>query len=323
MTTIGNIAFGKNYLKNVILGDSVTDIGARAFNKNETLESVVFTGEAPTVEMAFKPAPSFDYPNAGLTLTYPWRYRQDSAQRPYGYTSPSWRGGYKTQAAATVDFDLNGHGSTAPDDQQVIVDEETVPRPADLTEPGYVFTGWYTDPAATSAFDFSAKIDRDRTLYAGWEDGTVPGIAGDATVDGKIGAPFSYIPSITGAPAPMVSLTSGDLPDGLSLDANTGEITGTPTGEAGDYAIELTVGNGVEPDATLRVTISINPEDDPGSSEADDSVPGASGPASGGGQVSVSAGDPLPDTGGAPLGLLMFGLVAVVAGILLLRRRIS
>lgn len=45
----------------------------------------------------------------------------------------------------------------------------TVTAPADPTREGYSFTGWYTDAAYTTAFSFSAALNENLTLYAGWK----------------------------------------------------------------------------------------------------------------------------------------------------------
>jgi len=48
--------------------------------------------------------------------------------------------------------------------------------------------------------------------------------------NGTIGTPYDQIPSASGGTAPFTwSVSTGSLPTGLSLNATTGEITGTPT----------------------------------------------------------------------------------------------
>ena len=65
----------------------------------------------------------------------------------------------------TVTFDSNG-GTPVPS-QNVIVSGHAV-KPADPTKTGYVFNGWYTDPALTTLYDFSTSVTEDITLYANW-----------------------------------------------------------------------------------------------------------------------------------------------------------
>jgi uncharacterized repeat protein (TIGR02543 family) len=40
--------------------------------------------------------------------------------------------------------------------------------PATPVREGYIFTGWYTDEACTTAYDFMTPVVEDTTLYAGW-----------------------------------------------------------------------------------------------------------------------------------------------------------
>ena len=65
----------------------------------------------------------------------------------------------------TATFDMQGHG-TAPAAQTVYSGVANA-----LTEPtaqGYDFGGWYGDAACTEAFDFTAALDDNVTVYAKW-----------------------------------------------------------------------------------------------------------------------------------------------------------
>ncbi len=71
----------------------------------------------------------------------------------------------------------------------------------------------------------------------------------------ELGAPYSFAFSVDGAPDPTVSVTTGTLPPGLTLSA-AGVLSGTPTA-AGSYPVTLTAANGIAPDATLAVTLTV------------------------------------------------------------------
>jgi hypothetical protein len=88
---------------------------------------------------------------------------------------------------------------------------------------------------------------------------SAPGLQpGPANPDFTVGQAGTYTPVLTGAPAPVVSLSQGTLPAGLQLDSATGVISGTPAaGTAATYAITLTAKNGVSPDATMQVTLTV------------------------------------------------------------------
>ena len=68
-------------------------------------------------------------------------------------------------------------------------------------------------------------------------------------------AGYSFQITATGIPAPRVGI-DGDLPPGLLVDENTGELRGT-TYQIGDYPITVTADNGwgrASADYTLHVT---------------------------------------------------------------------
>ncbi|WP_208641991.1 beta strand repeat-containing protein, partial [Arthrobacter oryzae] len=73
------------------------------------------------------------------------------------------------------------------------------------------------------------------------------------------GTPYSYTFTASGTPAPTFRVSSGTLPAGLSLNATTGVLSGTPT-TAGTSTFTVTAANGVSPDAvTGSLTITVNP----------------------------------------------------------------
>ena len=85
----------------------------------------------------------------------------------------------------TVTFDANGKDAAMPDSQRV---KEGKAATEPSTKPrckGYTFTGWYTDVACAKAYDFSAAVTADLTLYAKWAKNAVnPGGNGGAGSNG-------------------------------------------------------------------------------------------------------------------------------------------
>ena len=67
-----------------------------------------------------------------------------------------------------ITFDAKGLGGANPA-SQTLRDGEKVTKPADLTEEGYNFLGWFTDEDCTQPYDFSADVTGDLNLYAKWE----------------------------------------------------------------------------------------------------------------------------------------------------------
>lgn len=86
-----------------------------------------------------------------------------------------------------------------------------------------------------------------------------PGVTGLPPVAEK-GVAFSYEFTVTGSPAPTVTTVDAELPPGLTL-SESGVLSGTPT-KAGTYTFTVTASNGVDPDATLPVTLTVKPADD-------------------------------------------------------------
>ncbi len=88
------------------------------------------------------------------------------------YKDTTYKAVYTTKVNSyTVTFDANGHG-TAPASQTIDYGQ-TIAKPADLTEIGYTFGGWYKEAACVTAYDFSTKVTADITLYAKWNQGGV------------------------------------------------------------------------------------------------------------------------------------------------------
>lgn len=75
---------------------------------------------------------------------------------------------------------------------------------------------------------------------------------------GVFGTPYSHQLSATGDPAPAYSVVSGALPEGLSLDGNTGLISGTPSAVTSTPASGMLQAlNGVGAPATQAFAINI------------------------------------------------------------------
>ncbi len=70
----------------------------------------------------------------------------------------------------TVTFDENGGTVPASPTTVDVVENQTIgTTPTSPIWPGYQFNGWYTDAAATNAWDMDTDIvSSDMTLYAGW-----------------------------------------------------------------------------------------------------------------------------------------------------------
>jgi Putative Ig domain len=113
--------------------------------------------------------------------------------------------------------------------------------------------------ATIAGFYFGA----DAAQNAGGQGGpaaVAPGLLADPTNPAfVVGRPGTYTPKVTGTPPPTVSLSQGTLPSSLQLNPATGVISGTPaSGTENTYAIMLTAANGIVPDATLPLTLTVS-----------------------------------------------------------------
>lgn len=83
-------------------------------------------------------------------------------------------------------------------------------------------------------------------------------IASTPPAAAMVGAPYSYSFTASGVPAPTFTVSSGSLPDGLTLTP-AGLLSGTPT-SAGSSTFTVTASNEASPDATTApLTISVAP----------------------------------------------------------------
>lgn len=85
---------------------------------------------------------------------------------------------------------------------------------------------------------------------------TLSGSPSNPTI-GSAYAGFTPTKSGGGSATITYTLDSGVLPAGMSLNASTCEITGTPT-QSGAYPIVLRGSNGVDTDGTLNITLTVN-----------------------------------------------------------------
>lgn len=69
----------------------------------------------------------------------------------------------------TVKFDTCGIGTAPADAVASPATDWKIERPEDPTDDKYRFTGWYSDETLENEWDFSDKVEKNMTLYAGWE----------------------------------------------------------------------------------------------------------------------------------------------------------
>ena len=103
-------------------------------------------------------------------------------------------------------------------------------------------------PNATQNFTLTVNVPANQA----------PAIASTSSSTFTAGSTGTFTVTATGTPVPTLVQT-GTLPAGVSFDAATGVLSGTPaTGTGGTYPIALTARNGVPPKATQIFTLTVN-----------------------------------------------------------------
>lgn len=84
----------------------------------------------------------------------------------------NWIQGTAATATFYLNYDADGNG-TADDvyEKKTFADGNRISSPADPTREGYVFDGWYTDDAYTTAYRSAAKYSGSQSFYAKWLKG--------------------------------------------------------------------------------------------------------------------------------------------------------
>jgi choice-of-anchor A domain-containing protein len=115
----------------------------------------------------------------------------------------------------------------------------------------------------TASGSFSIKVtDKNGITATGTCAITIvagPSLSCSSVTSGEVGVAFnSGAMTVTGGSAPYTFSVSGTLPAGLSLNASTGAVTGTPTA-AGSFSIKVTDANGITATGTCAITIVAGP----------------------------------------------------------------
>lgn len=179
--------------------------------------------------------------------------RTDFFGNPLGGRSPSI-GVHNPYAVA---FDSGGGSEVA----MMFADRGgTITEPKAPTKGDAVFGGWYRDAELNNAWDFATDlVTSDTELYAKWiedEQGTAPTIMTDSLENGQVGQTYSAALSAAGDAPIKWTITDGELPKGISLDEETGIISGLPE-QRGQFTFKVQANNDAGSDSkTLSLVIT-------------------------------------------------------------------
>lgn len=154
----------------------------------------------------------------------------------------------------TVTFDCKG-GSYVP--VQNVINGGKVIEPKNPSRSGYIFTGWYTTESGTTTYNFYQSIYEPITLYAQWEldISEPPKILTDNLRQCYKGVSYNEILEASGSAPITWSIIDGKLPNGLTLNRNTGEISGKST-EDGSFNFMVLAENKYDIEAKSYTLIS-------------------------------------------------------------------
>ena len=212
VVSIDESAFeGCKNLPSVTLPAGLSNIWGSAFRDCSHLENLYFNGSKKQWDKVYKAG---DW-NTGVASNY----------------TEHWR--------CTVTFDANGHG-TAPEAQTGLwSSQDKVTEPAPLSADGYVCTGWFTDAACTTQWDFANDVlTDDLTLYADWGTACAATFTTAATT-----VEIPYGQEWTDIPVTASSLTLGFF-----------QNEGQPVRQADAVAVTPFVGSGASSAFTFQGT---------------------------------------------------------------------
>lgn len=218
LETIGNFAFAKTGISEIVIPAGVETVGENAFSGNNgTLETVTFlseSGSMPTFAMSVLTKSSF-YGVYGVTAkAYDGTAGATFAQ---GMVSTNkWKfesmGSVPEKTQFTVSF--NALGGTPVPEAQTVKKGEAAQKPAtDPAKANSTFAGWFESSdggktLADSAYDFAAPVTADKVLYAKWNEaakGTLVVEVQDA--DGKV----IETKSVSASELQAMAATDGDV----------------------------------------------------------------------------------------------------------------
>jgi Putative Ig domain len=112
--------------------------------------------------------------------------------------------------------------------------------------------------AGTFAFTVAARNTTGVITKAQSITVTTPAATTGTPGNGSVGSTYNWSFGISGSPAPKVTVTSGALPAGLTLNTGTGAITGMPT-QAGQATFQVTAASTAANTTTRTVAMTIDP----------------------------------------------------------------
>ena len=197
LASIGNFAFAKTGISEIVIPAGVETVGENAFlGNNGTLKTVTFlseSGSMPTFATSVLTKSSF-YGVYGVTAkAYDGTAAATFAQ---GMVSTNkWKfesmGSVPEKSQFTVSFNALG-GTPVPEAQTVAKGAAAVKPATDPAKANSTFVGWFESSdggktLADSAYDFATPVTADKVLYAKWDEAAKGALVVEVQdADGKV-----------------------------------------------------------------------------------------------------------------------------------------
>ncbi|MBR4829653.1 MAG: InlB B-repeat-containing protein, partial [Muribaculaceae bacterium] len=166
-------------------------------------------------------------------------------------------------ALYTVNFDMNGHGDAI--DAVSLLSGYKLMKP-EPTADGWFFSGWYTDDACTSQWNFNNAVTSNMTLHALWTQGQIYRVTLPekmvivSTTNALVGGKYPTGTNIRFKVAPDY-VVDGDVKNGEDVLTADGDGIYTVTVADADITITATVKKAAEPNKTLSGSESYTAND--------------------------------------------------------------
>lgn len=166
-----------------------------------------------------------------------------------------------TAAASAVGVVFPGYSivATNPPISSYALQSGSLPPGLTLNTTSGVVSGTPTSAAGSPyVANFTATNSTTTSVPKAVTFHVAPAIVSSATASGQTGVAFSYF--ITGGPGPAYtsySIASGTLPPGLTLNAGTGQVSGTPTVVGGPTNVQFQASTGFATSAPYNVAFTI------------------------------------------------------------------
>ena len=245
-TVTGAIVNGNVQLSATVACRLTTTLTTRTYPLNVTVTDSAGAISAGTVNLIVTPNPT---PTLG---TYP------ATSIPAGTTV--------TVTPSAAPADSNGNLLAAP-----LSISPTTPLPTGVTVSINQTTGAVTVATTSTAAQATTtlRVQLQDTCAATYERTVALTVSAPPTNSAPVftsavpsgpvaaGAGYSYTFTASGSPAPTFAVTAGTLPPGLTLNATTGVLSGTPTTPGVYNGIQVTASNGTAPNATQSFSLTV------------------------------------------------------------------